>query len=219
MSSSGPPRASAPPRPSSPSHPHAPRPWKGAWRVLFAFVWVTTQITLVITADRRPDAAFGFRMFSESSTLKIALYREVTGREVTGREVTGREVTGREVTGREVTGREVTGREDGQVTRVHVDDGVWSARTASGGSRNYAWRERVRRQELATFDTEINAKYAVDAQLARLQAALDDLAAHVPDDVETRRFLLDVTVRKNGREPYVVHLASGERLRRPSGGT
>ena len=27
----------------------------------------------------------------------------------------------------------------------------------------------------------------------------------------SRRFLLDVTVRHNGREPYVVHLASAER--------
>jgi hypothetical protein len=154
----------------------------------FALVWVPMQVALVITADRRPDAAFGFRMFSESSTLEIALYREAA-------------------------------QEDGQVTRVHVDDGVWSARSAGGGSRRYAWNDRVRRQELATFDTEINAKYAVDAQLARLQAALDDLATHVPDDIETRRFLLDVTVRKNGREPYVVHLASGARLGHTPGGS
>jgi hypothetical protein len=150
-------------------------------------VWVTTQIALVITADRRPDAAFGFRMFSESSTLKLALYREVIG-------------------------------DDGQPARIHVDDGVWSARDGAGASHRHAWNERVRRQELATFDVEMNAKYGVDAQLARLQAALDDLATHVPEDAETRRFMLDVTVRKNAREPYVVHLASAERARRMSGG-
>jgi hypothetical protein len=158
--------------------------------VAFALAWVPLQIALVITADRRPDAAFGFRMFSESSTLEIALYREAA-------------------------------QDDGQVIRVHVDGGVWSARSAGGGSHRYAWNDRVRRHELATFDTEINAKYAALAQLSRLQAALDDLATHVPDDIETRRFLLDVTVRKNGREPYVVHLASGERLGHPRtrGGT
>lgn len=150
-------------------------------------MWVSTQIALVITADRRPDAAFGFRMFSESSTLKIALLREVD--------------------------------QDGQVARVRVDDGVWAARDEAGASHRHAWNERVRPQELATFDTEINAKYAVDAQLARLQAALDDLATHVPDDADTRRFLLDVTVRKNGREPFVVHLASPERTRRTPGGS
>jgi hypothetical protein len=157
------------------------------WRVAFAIAWVATQITLVITADRRPDAAFGFRMFSESSTLKIAFQREVMG-------------------------------DDGQLARVHVDDGVWSAHDASGTSHRHAWNERVRRQELATFDVEMNAKYSVDAQLVRLQAALDDLATHVPDDVDTRRFLLDVTVRKNAREPYVVQLASAERAPRTSGG-
>lgn len=147
-----------------------------------------TQVALVITADRRPDAAFGFRMFSESSTLKFSLYREVEG-------------------------------SDGRDTRVHVDDGLWTARDASGTSHRHAWTDRVRRQELATFDAEISAKYAVDAQLTRLQAALDDVATHVPDDVETKRFLLDVTVRKNGREPYVVHLASAERPRRAPGGS
>ena len=61
------------------------------------------------------------------------------------------------------------------------------------------------------FDTERSASYGIDAQLARLQRALDDVAAHTPDDADTRRFLLDVTVRRNGREPYVVHLTSAER--------
>lgn len=153
----------------------------------FAVVWVVTQVALVITADRRPDAAFGFRMFSESSTLKIALHREVMAA-------------------------------NGQLARVHVDDGVWSAHDGSGASHRHAWNERVRRQELATFDVEMSAKYSVDAQLARLQSALDDLATHVPDDVDTRRFLLDVTVRKNAREPYVVHLASAERAPRTARG-
>ncbi len=184
-----PPRASQAPRASQPPHP--PRPWKGAWRLLFAFAWVATQITLVLTADRRPDAAFSFRMFSESSTLELALYREVLG-------------------------------DDGQITRIHVDDGVWTAHDAAGVAHRYGWTDRVRHQELATFDTEMSAKYSVAAQLSRLQSALDDLATHTPDDAETRRFAIDVTVRKNGGEPYLVHLASVERPVHPartSGGT
>jgi hypothetical protein len=147
---------------------------------VFAFVWVTTQIALVITADRRPDGAFGFRMFSESSTVKVVLYREVVG-------------------------------PDGQRMRVHVDDGVWSARDSGGLVRRFAWTDRVRRRELAMFDTELSAHYGTEAQISRFQSALDDVATHTPDDGDTRRFLLDVTVRKNGREPYVVHLASAER--------
>jgi hypothetical protein len=167
--SSQPPRASLPPPPS-----------RGWWRILFGFVWVSAQVALVITADRRPDGAFGFRMFSESSTIKIVLYREVAA-------------------------------EDGQRRRIHVEDGVWSAHDAGGLKRRFAWTDRVRRRELALFDTEMSTKYGTNAQLARLQAALDDVATHTPDDAETRRFLLDVTVRKNGGEPYVVHLASAER--------
>lgn len=157
-----------------------PPPWRGWWRLLFASVWVGAQVALIITADRRPDGAFGFRMFSESSTNKIVLYREIAG-------------------------------EDGQRKRVHVSDGSWSARDAGGLMRTFSWTDRVRRRELALFDTEMSTKYATKAQLERLQAALDDVATHMPDDAETRRFLLDVTVSQNGREPYVVHLVSAER--------
>ena len=142
--------------------------------------WLVLQGTLVLTADRRPDAAFGFRMFTESSTLKIVLYRELM-------------------------------TDDGQRTRIHVEDGVWSARDSGGLRRRFEWRDRVRRPELSIFDAEINAKYSVRAQLTRLQAALDDVATHMPDDADTRRFALDVTVRHNGGEPYVITLVSAER--------
>jgi hypothetical protein len=148
--------------------------------VVFAFAWVVTQVALVMTADRRPDGAFGFRMFSESSTLKVALYRELVGA-------------------------------GGQRTLVHVEDGVWTAHDPGGVMRRFAWTERVTRRELATFDTEASARYGASAMLVRLQSALDDVATHVPDDTDTRRFLLDVTIRHNASEPYVVHLASAER--------
>ena len=174
-SKSEPPRASQPPRAS------IPPPWsKGAWRIAFAVAWIAAQAALVLTADRRADFAYGFRMFPESSTVNVVLYREIVG-------------------------------PDGQRIRVHVEDGAWGARDAGGLVRRFAWTDRVRRRELAMFDTEISAKYSTRAQLGRLQAALDDVATHTPDDADTRRFLLDVTVRHNGREPYVVHLASAER--------
>jgi len=171
------PRPSQAPRASQP-----PKPRIG--RVFFAVAWLGVQGALVLTADRRIDAAFGFRMFAESSSIRMSLYREIVG-------------------------------QDGQRSRVHVDDGVWSANDAGGLKRRFAWSDRVRRYELARFDTETSAKYGAHATLARLQAALDDIATHTPDDADTRRFLLDVTVRRNGREPYVVHLVSAERA--PSG--
>lgn len=174
------PRApSLPPRLSN-APPSPPHPFRGAWRVVFAIAWIAVQGGLILTAGRRPDGAFGFRMFQESSALKVSLYREVPGA-------------------------------DGARVRLHVDDGVWTARDATGMRRRFAWTDRVRKRDLALFDTEMAAGYGAAAQLARWQAALDDVATHTPDDAETRRFLLDVTVRRNAREPYVVHLASVER--------
>jgi hypothetical protein len=171
----------ASPRPSLCSRPsQPPQPYRGIGRVFFAIAWLGVQVALVLTADRRIDAAFGFRMFVESSTVRVSLYREILA-------------------------------PDGQRTRVHVDDGVWGANDAGGLKRRFAWTDRVRRPELGIFDSETSAKYGAAATLARLQAALDDVATHTPDDADTRRFLLDVTVRRNGREPYVVHLTSAER--------
>ena len=169
------PRPSLAPRASQP-----PPAFKSIGRVVFAVLWVGLQVGLVLTAGRRSDAAFGFRMFPESSSIRMSLYREVTGK-------------------------------DGQRARLHVEDGVWSANDAGGLRRRFAWTDRVRRNELAFFDKETSAKYGVSATLARLQAALDDVATHTADDADTRRFLLEIRVRRNGREPYVVHLASAER--------
>lgn len=148
-------------------------------RFAFAVAWIGLQGALILTANRRPDGAFGFRMFSESSTIKVVLYREVVA-------------------------------EDGARTRVHVDDGTWSARDAGGRLVRFSWYDRVW-PNLGVFDREVPAAYGEAAQLARLQGAVDDVAAHIPDDTETRRLVLDVTVRRNGHEPHTVTIASSER--------
>lgn len=100
---------------------------------------------------------------------------------------------------------------DGQ--RIHVDNGIWGAKTLDGRVHRFSWYDRV--WPYWIFDQETTASYGAATQLARLQAALDDVAAHVPDDAETTRFLLDVTVRRNGREPVVYHLTSKERIASP----
>lgn len=145
-------------------------------RLLFSVAWLGVQGALVLTAGRRPDGAFGFRMFSESSTMKVVLFREIAA-------------------------------EGGGRTRVHVDDGTWSAHDASGAMRRFSWYDRVL-PSLGVFDREIHASYGEAAQLDRLQGALDDVASHVPEDTETKRLVLEVTVRKNGHEPHLVTLAS-----------
>ncbi len=49
-------------------------------RVAFAAAWIGVQAALISTAGDRPDAAFGFRMFSESSTIEAHLTRTVVRR-------------------------------------------------------------------------------------------------------------------------------------------
>jgi hypothetical protein len=48
-------------------------------RVAFGACWIAGQLALLLSAARRPDHAFGFRMFPEASTLEIRLSREVHG--------------------------------------------------------------------------------------------------------------------------------------------
>ena len=54
--------------------------WEARGRVAFAALWLGAQGVLVVTADVRPDRAFGFRMFNESSTIEVHLSRIVRGR-------------------------------------------------------------------------------------------------------------------------------------------
>jgi hypothetical protein len=171
-------------RPSRP--PHAPHPLLGAARLLFMLVWVGLQSTLILTADRRADSAFGFRMLDESNTMRVVLFREVV-------------------------------EPGGRSQRIHVDGGTWQARGEGGVVRRFSWYDRVPWRELGAFDREIPTPWGARAQVERLQAALDDVARHVPEDAETRRLLLEVTIRHNGREPQVYWLAS-EELRTHHGG-
>ena len=160
--------------------PASARVWA---RIAFSFVFVAVQAALVLTAGDRPENAFGFRMFSESSTISYSLAREVKRSPLAG-----------------------------DVVVVPVADGEWSAKDSQGVLRHVSWRDRVKRPELCVFDATFHASYSARAQLTRLGAALDDVATHTPDDQETVRLLMDVTIRHNGREPEVIHLTSVRRL-------
>ena len=180
--SSGLPRPSLPPSGRSLPPPSSIGPGKN-YRILFAALWIGLQITLVFTADRRLDGAFGFRMFSESSSIKVTLLREL--------------------------GPSAWGG-TGAPSLVHVEGGVWSARGADGIRRRFSWYDRVP-TPYWLFDQDMHASYGAATQLSRLQGALDDVAAHVPEDGETRRFILEVVVRRNGHEPVTHRLTSRER--------
>jgi hypothetical protein len=150
-------------------------------RVGFAALWLGGQVALVATAGSRSDASFGFRMFHESTTLTASLSRAVEAPSGHGTVV------------------------------VPAAEGAWNARDPSGVLHRIRFRDRVHAPELSTFDTTMHASYGGAAQVARWQAALDDVAAHTPNDAETRQLFLDLTVRKNGHEPVTIHLASRPR--------
>jgi len=94
---------------------------------------------------------------------------------------------------------------------VPAPGGEWSARDTEGQLRHFAWHDRVHDPILSAIDARVFASYGVDAQLARLQRALDDVADHVPEDGETVRLRADVVVRSNGRGAVVRTLESHER--------
>lgn len=151
-------------------------------RSAFAVCWLVGQVALVLTAGRRPDGAFGFRMFPEASSIQIRLERAIE-----------------------------SPNERGVVTSLAAPHGEWSARDLHGQLRHFSWHDRVRDPTLASVDTRVFAPYGADAQLARLQRALDDVAEHLPEDAETIRLRADVLVWRNGREPFEVTLESHAR--------
>jgi hypothetical protein len=98
---------------------------------------------------------------------------------------------------------------DGTVVTMPTN-GVWWARDRAGAEHPHDWAARVRDSNLVTLGRPVHASYGADAQLFRLQRALDDVMAHSTDDVETRALVADVEVRRNGKSPVHVRLVSAK---------
>lgn len=101
--------------------------------------------------------------------------------------------------------------EAGSIRVVPMPGGVWKARGRDGVERSFRWTDRIRYSYLTKLDRPAFASYGVRAHLSRLQAALDDVATHTPDDVDTVRFLARVEVVKNGHAPTIESFASVSR--------
>jgi hypothetical protein len=89
---------------------------------------------------------------------------------------------------------------------VPIHDGTWESKDRTGAPHIYRWRDRVHYGGLATLNRFVHASYGLDAQLFRLQAALDDFVRHLPDDEETLALIAEVDTLKNGREAGHVRL-------------
>lgn len=150
-------------------------------RLAFAVAFFGAQLALIATAKARPERAFGFQMFPESSTVHVKLFREV--------------------------GPPGTRRP----RRVRVEGGAWDAPDGAGGVRHFAWGDRVRSSRLSRFDETAFASYGAAAFRHRFSAALDDVAAHLEGDAETRRLVAELTFRVNGRPLPTETLASAPR--------
>ncbi|HEV8550608.1 MAG TPA: hypothetical protein VGQ57_16295 [Polyangiaceae bacterium] len=92
-----------------------------------------------------------------------------------------------------------------------VEDGAWQARDRAGAWHAFRWQDRVRDPVLSVLGTPVHARYGLEGQLYRLQFALSDVLAHIPDDAETTGLVASVTTRKNGRRARVVELSAERR--------
>jgi len=94
---------------------------------------------------------------------------------------------------------------------VPVDDGVWQARDRDGKVHTFRWEDRVKDSVLRVLEKPVHARYGLEGQLYRLDYALSDVLAHIPDDAETTALVASVRTRKNGRDPSVVRLEAKRR--------
>lgn len=107
-------------------------------------------------------------------------------------------------------------RRRGRERLVSVHRGAWSAKDHTGRVHEFHWTDRVRYGALMRPSVFVHATYGLDAQLFRLQRALDDVAAHTAEDAETLALVAVADTVKNGREAGKVRLSSARRdLDRP----
>ncbi len=86
----------------------------------------------------------------------------------------------------------------GKRVRVPLPHGTWQARDKAGKVRSYAWTDRVRVAPLYALGKSQHAPYGLDAQLFRLQGALDDFVRHIPEDTATLALIAVVESTRNG---------------------
>ncbi len=155
-----------------------PFPARTIARASVVVLYLGVQAALIATAGSRADNAFGFRMFNESSSLTAHLFREIESPTGHG------------------------------TVREEAHDGKWRVKDASGNWRRFDWYERVKSGAVSPLDQDVHASYGAAAQVERLHAALDDVAAHVTGDDETIALVLSIDVSKNGRAPERVEFTA-----------
>jgi hypothetical protein len=152
--------------------------WSTGARACVVIFYLGVQAALIATAGSRADNAFGFRMFNESSSLTAHLFREVEAPSGHG------------------------------TVREEAHDGKWRVKDDAGNWLRFDWYDRVKSGAVAPLDQDVHASYGAAAQVERLHAALNDVAAHVAGDTETSALVLVIDVSKNGRSPERVEFTA-----------
>ena len=96
-----------------------------------------------------------------------------------------------------------------------VEGGAWTAHGPDGIEREFRWSDRVRFRGLQPGGDFVHTPYGLDAQLFRLQHALDDVASHAQADAETRALVAVAQGMRNGRPAGEVRLTSARRTQAP----
>jgi len=99
----------------------------------------------------------------------------------------------------------------GRRAPVPIVNGGWQARDARGMVHDFRWEDRVKDPVLRVLEKPVHAKYGLDGQLFRLEQALADVLAHIPEDAETTGLIASVGTLKNGRFPTTVRLEAERR--------
>jgi hypothetical protein len=94
-----------------------------------------------------------------------------------------------------------------------VVDDAWEARDRAGRVHRFRWNDRVRYYVLGRSGVSMHASCGLDAQLFRLQAALDHVLAHIPADTRTQELTAVVHASLNGRPNRELRLTGKRRWR------
>lgn len=82
---------------------------------------------------------------------------------------------------------------------VPLPAGRWQAHDCSGKVHAFSWGSMVRYPAPWRLDAPVAAPYGVESEVHRTKDALAWVAAHTPEDCETRALVARVLPTKNGR--------------------
>ncbi|HEY6461582.1 MAG TPA: hypothetical protein VIY73_15550 [Polyangiaceae bacterium] len=82
---------------------------------------------------------------------------------------------------------------------VPIEAGRWQAHDCAGGVHAFSWGRMVRFPAPSRLDAPVGAPYGVESEIHRTRDAVAWVAAHTPQDCETRALVARVVPTRNGQ--------------------